>query len=383
MDRQLYLIKLGEIALKGQNRAYFERKLKENIKKKLKGLSTSFRKQKGRFFLEVDKTADLEVVEKVLATTFGIVGFAKAVSTTKDFDEIIKQALTLTKDFDSTFKVETVRSDKGYFLTSYEISAKLGAEILNANSKVKVNVRTPDQILYVEIRDKAYLYCSATRGSMGLPVGTAGKALTMLSGGIDSPVAFYMMAKRGLSQDAIYFHAYPYTSDQALEKVVSLAKALKVYHGPLRLHVVPFTSVQLHIKANSFEEENTLLMRACMVRISTILAQKISASALISGEALSQVASQTLESLAFTDSMTDLPVFRPLIGLDKQEIITISREIGTYEISILPYDDCCTIFSPKHPLVRPNKDKITESYHNMEIEELLVEAVNETEIIEI
>ncbi|MFA7671044.1 MAG: tRNA uracil 4-sulfurtransferase ThiI [Sphaerochaetaceae bacterium] len=383
MAKQLYLIKLGEISLKGQNRSFFENRLKANLKEKLKDIKSSFSKQKGRFFLEVEEDSDLQKVEKALKTTFGIVGFAKAVRCGKEFDEITKEALRLTSHFSSTFKVETVRSDKGYFLTSYEISAKLGFEILNANHNLKVDVKNPNEVLYVEIRDKAYLYCSATKGAMGLPVATAGKGVIMLSGGLDSPVASYMMAKRGLKQEAVYFHAYPYTSDKALEKVVSLAKVLKEFHGPLRLHVIPFTPVQLHIKAHSYEEENTLLMRACMVKIATMIANKISALALVSGEALSQVASQTLESIAFTDSVTELPVFRPLIGMDKQEIITISKEIGTYDISILPFDDCCTIFSPKHPLVRPDKKKITASYQKMGIESLLAEAFEKRDIIDI
>lgn len=299
---------------------------------------------------------------------------------------MIEGALKLTSDnafLDGckTFKVETVRSDKGFELDSYGVSRLLGAEILKANPNLKVDVHNPDKVLYVEIRDKGYLYTTPIEGPKGLPVGSAGKAVVMLSGGIDSPVASYLMAKRGLKQEAIYFHAYPYTSDKAKEKVIDLAKELTKYHGPMILHVVPFTDVQLHIKSHADEREGTLMMRACMVAISNIIATKRDALAIISGESLSQVASQTLESLAFTNSIGKLPIFRPLIGFDKQEIISLARKIGTYETSILPYDDCCTIFSPKNPIVRPNLEKVSASYKQMNIEPLLEKAVEQTQSV--
>jgi thiamine biosynthesis protein ThiI len=386
MRTTLYLVRLGEISLKGLNRDFFEKKLKENIKAKLAGYKSQFTKQKGRFFIEIDENIDDKIVQEALATTFGVVSYAKAIRCAKNIDEIVEVAKLLSGEESfikgtKTFKVETVRSDKGFELNSYELSSKLGSIILEEHPHLKVDVKKPDKILYLEIRDKAYLFTTDNRGPGGLPVGSAGRALTMLSGGIDSPVATYMMGKRGLKQEAVYFHAYPYTSDEAKEKVVTLAKILRRYLGPFTLHVVPFTDVQLHIKKYSYENENTLLMRACMVKIANEIAQKRACKAIVTGEALSQVASQTLESLAFTDSLSHLPVFRPLIGLDKQEIIQISRQIGTYETSILPYDDCCTIFSPKHPLVRPDKEKITASYYAMQIEALLLQAVEQTEMI--
>ena len=385
MEMTFYLVRLGEISLKGQNRDFFERKLKDNIKYKMRPYRSSFTKQKGRLFIEVDAEAPEEMVRQAISTSFGVVGFSKALKCAKNMEAISKAAATLTSrpsflDGVQTFKVETVRADKKFPLQSYDISGQLGYEILTANPQLKVNVRQPDRILHVEIRDHAYLYASPEPGPGGLPVGTAGRGMLMLSGGIDSPVAAYRMAKRGLRQEAVYFHAYPYTSDEAKEKVISLAKILSPFCSGITLHVVPFTDVQLHIKTHSHEEENTLLMRACMMRIANALAKKRNCLAIVTGESLSQVASQTLESLAFTNSMSELPVFRPLIGMDKGEIVVTSRMIGTYETSILPYEDCCTIFSPKHPLVRPEKEKLTEVYDSMGIEALLDQAVEAAEV---
>lgn len=386
MDTTLYLVRLGEISLKGMNRSFFEKKLKDNIKYKLRPYKNFFKKQKGRLFIEVENTAPEEQVRSALATSFGVVGFSRALTCKKEMSEIIKAALELAGrtsflDGSRTFKVETVRADKSFPLTSYDISGELGHQILLAQPQLSVDVHHPDKTVYVEIRDKAYLYASPEPGPGGLPVGTAGRGMLMLSGGIDSPVAAYRMAKRGLRQEAVYFHAYPYTSDEAKEKVIQLARILSPYCSGITLHVVPFTDVQLHIKTHSREEENTLLMRACMMRIANKIAQKRDCLAIVTGESLSQVASQTLESLAFTNSMSQLPVFRPLVGMDKNEIVDTSRKIGTYETSILPYDDCCTIFSPKHPLVRPKLEALQASYHAMEIELLMDQAIADAEVI--
>ncbi|MDD3822863.1 MAG: tRNA uracil 4-sulfurtransferase ThiI [Sphaerochaetaceae bacterium] len=385
MDMTLYLVRLGEISLKGLNRDFFERKLKDNIKYKLRPYRNRFTKQKGRLFIEVDRDAPEDLVRRAISTSFGVVGFSQAIQCAKDMDAISEAAARLTSrpSFLSgtrTFKVETVRADKSFPLKSYDISGQLGHEILTAHEQLRVDVHQPDRILHVEIRDHAYLYASPESGPGGLPVGTAGRGMLMLSGGIDSPVAAYRMAKRGLRQEAVYFHAYPYTSDEAKEKVLALAKILSPYCSGITVHVVPFTDVQLHIKTHSMEEENTLLMRACMMKIANELARRRDCLAIVTGESLSQVASQTLESLAFTNSMSDLPVFRPLIGMDKQEIVQTSRMIGTYETSILPYEDCCTIFSPKHPLVRPDMQKLTESYARMHIEPLLSQAIEDSEM---
>lgn len=385
MTTTLYLVRLGEISLKGMNRDFFERKLKDNIKYKLRPYKNFFKKQKGRLFIEVDDAAPLEIVQQALSTTFGVVGYSAALKCAKDMTAIKEAALTLASrpsflQGAKTFKVETVRADKSFPLQSYDISGELGHEILVAQPQFTVDVHNPDRIVHVEIRDQAYLYASPVPGPGGLPVGTAGRGMLMLSGGIDSPVAAYRMAKRGLRQEAVYFHAYPYTSDEAKEKVITLAKILSPYCSGITLHVVPFTDVQLHIKTHSHEEENTLMMRACMMRIANKLAKKRNCLAVVTGESLSQVASQTLESLAFTNSISELPVFRPLIGMDKGEIVETSRMIGTYETSILPFEDCCTIFSPKHPLVRPDKDQQTASYEAMEIEDLLDQAIGNAEI---
>lgn len=386
MDTTLYLVRLGEISLKGQNRSFFEKKLKDNIKYKLRPYKNFFKKQKGRLYIEVDSAAPDTVVEHALATSFGVVGYSRATTCAKEMSAIRESAINLaaSKSFlrgTRTFKIETVRADKTFPLTSYEISGDLGHQILQTQSQLSVDVHHPDKTVYVEIRDKAYLYASLEPGPGGLPVGTAGRGMLMLSGGIDSPVAAYRMAKRGLRQEAVYFHAYPYTSDEAKEKVVQLARILSPYCSGITLHIVPFTDAQLHIKTHSNAEENTLLMRACMVRIANMLAKKRDCIAIVTGESLSQVASQTLESLAFTNSMSQMPIFRPLIGMDKGEIVDTSRKIGTYETSILPYEDCCTIFSPKHPLVRPDLSRITARYDAMAIEPILEQAVQDAEML--
>ncbi len=386
--RQLYLIKLGEICLKGENRAYFEKKLKTNIKKKLKPLNPVFKIQKGRFFLETEGGAEAdELVCKALETTPGLVGFSKSLKLPKEMEALKEAAVALMAhafDTKHTFKVISRRSDKSFPLDSYEIACELGGVILDAYPNSSVNVKNPEITINVEIRDRAYMYSSASshKGPSGLPVGVAGKGLLLLSGGIDSPVAGYRMAARGLRQDAIYFHTYPYTSDEALEKVKDLAKLISPYLNGTRLFVVNFTEAQLHINSHSNAEEHTLLMRYCMIKIANMVAKTVRAKTLVTGESLSQVASQTLESLTFTDSATEIPILRPLIGLDKEEIINTARAIGTYETSILPYEDCCTIFSPKHPLVRPNKELMLASYEKLKIEELLKEAAENCEKFE-
>ena len=384
MNKTLYLIKLGEIALKGQNRGLFEKSLKDNIKYKLRPYSNRLLRQKGRLFLEVDGEAPLATIHHALATTFGIVGFARAIKCNKEIDAITRSAIELTSqehflEGTATFKVESRRSDKSFPLDSYGLSAHLGGAILKAQEGLKVSVREPDRTLYVEIRDQAYLYYSPKGGLGGLPVGSAGRGMLLLSGGIDSPVSGYLMAKRGLKLEAVYYHTYPYTSDEARGKVVSLAESLSPYLNSLVLHIIPFTPIQLHIAATSPVREHTLLMRACMMRIANLLATERSCQAIITGESLSQVASQTVESLAFTNSLSTLPVFRPLIGLDKGVIIDMAKEIGTYETSILPFDDCCTLFSPKHPVVRPNLETLRESYAKMAIEGLYSEALEKRE----
>ncbi len=387
-DMNLYLIRLGEISLKGMNRNFFEKKLKNNIKLKIHPHRSLLTREKGRFYLYVDRSCPEETVIKTLRTTFGVVGFSKAIVCAKDWDAIVQSAKALIEnepfsDGKGTFKVECRRGDKSFFMNSYQIESELGGVVLDRYPDMKVKVKNPEKELRVEVRDKVYLYTSPVPGPGGLPVGTAGKGLLLLSGGIDSPVAFWRMAKRGLKQDCLYFHAYPYTSDMALQKVKDLARIVAPYNQGTNLVVVNFTECELWIKDHSKEEEHTLMMRACMMKVANMIAKARDCKVLVTGEALGQVASQTLESMCFTNSMSEIPVLRPLVAMDKEEIISTARQIGTYETSILPYDDCCVIFSPKHPLVRPEVDMEKKSFKEMNIDELLAKCVSEAEEFEI
>ncbi len=384
---KLYLIKLGEISLKGLNRGFFEKKLKNNLKLKLRPYHSRFSQQKGRVFIEFDDEAPDELIRKVLTTTFGITGFSKALSCGKNLDEIMEIARKVISEgpfleASGSFKVEARRADKSFSMNSYQIECELGGLVLDTYPQMRVDVHNPQKLLFCEIRDKAYVYSSPVAGPGGLPTGTAGKGLLLLSGGIDSPVAGYRMAKRGLKMDCLYFHAYPYTSEQALQKVKDLAMLISPYLQGTVLHVVNFTETELWIKDHSNEEEHTLMMRACMMKVANMIAKKRECSCLVTGEALSQVASQTLESLAYTDSTSDLLVLRPLVGMDKQEIVDLSVKIGTFETSILPYDDCCVIFSPKHPLVRPSISRENQSFLNMKIDDLIAKAAETAESFE-
>ena len=340
--KKLYLIKLGEISLKGQNRALFENRLRHNIKDKLRPYHSNVVKQKGRIFFYIDPECPDEVIDKALSTTFGIIAYAEAVVCEKNMDLIREKAEYLIKKAGLTgkesFKVQSRREDKGFELSSYQISCDLADLIHNIYPDMRVDLTNPDFVLNVEIRSEAYLYTSQKKGIGGLPSGTAGKGILLLSGGIDSPVAGFEMAKRGVNLDCLYFHAYPYTSDEALEKVKTLAKLISPYLGGTRLFVVPFTQQQLYIRDNAYEDETTLMFRACMMQVAERLCNERGYNAIITGEALSQVASQTLPAMAFTDSMTDYLVLRPLVGMDKEEIISISKKIGTYETSILPFE---------------------------------------------
>jgi len=379
-----YIIKIGEISLKGKNQHLFLSRLKKNVLGRLQGINVSIYGNHGRYFLSADKEHE-DIISDVLSKTFGIVAFGKVNRIKKDIGKITERAILLSSEIAEkrgtfSFKIEARRSDKSFPLDSYEIACSVGQAVLDAVPGASVDVNNPDWTLHVEIRDSAVVYGTPNPGPGGLPEGIAGKGLLMLSGGIDSPVSGYMMKKRGLWIDAVYFHAYPYTSDKAKEKVIRLAKLLGRYSGRINLFVVPFTQVQLMLKEKCREEEITLLMRACMIRISEMIAEKIGASCLITGEALSQVASQTLASIRFTNTMTNLPIFRPLIGMDKEEIIDISRKIGAFDISILPYEDCCTLFSPKHPITNPRLEKMEASFHELSIENELREAADSAEI---
>lgn len=321
-DSTLYLVRLGEISLKGQNRDFFEKRLKMNIKAKLKPYRNFVSKQKGRLYFEISNECPEEQALRAFKTTFGVVGFSKCIKCEKDIEVIKKHAALLIQQepFASgtgTFKSESRRADKQFPMSSYEIDCELGGVVLDAYPSMKVNAKYPEKTIYCEIRDKAYLYTSPMPGPGGLPVSTAGKGMLLLSGGIDSPVASYRMAQRGLKQECIYFHAAPYTSEQALDKVAKLASLIAPYLQGTRLHVVSFTAVQLWIRDHSPEDEHTLMFRAAMMKVANAISLMQDGTAIVTGEALSQVASQTLESMAFTDSMSDQLVLRPLVGMDK------------------------------------------------------------------
>ncbi len=388
----IYLIRFGEIALKGDNRIFFEKMLKLNMKKNLGVKNARILQRAGRFYIETPEEHAAEV-ERSLSHTFGIVGFSRARRVQKDI-EIIEKAskkvildMIATGDIDpdsagpTSFKIESRRTDKSFPFNSYDIACRIGDMLRSEFDFLTVDVHEPDFSLFIEIREEAFIYGSLRPGLGGLPTGTAGRGLLMLSGGIDSPVAGYMMGKRGLKLDFIYFHTYPYTSEEVLDKVKHLASILSSYCCGGNLFVIPFTPVQLRINERAKPEEITLLMRAAMVNIATRIARRQSAGCLITGESLSQVASQTVESITYTGSATNLPIFRPLIGLDKEQIIRQARTIGTFETSILPYDDCCTVFSADHPLLHPRLGRMNAAWEHLEVEEFLKEAADSAERI--
>ena len=379
MGNKLYLIKEGEISLKGGNRNLFEKQLRHNIKNKLRPYHSDITKQKGRLYAEISDEAPDELVEKALSTTSGITAFARAYMTEKNIESIIAKALEIlpSSDFKNgeSFRVTVKREDKTFPMNSHETSCALADAVFSLFPEMTVDLKHPEHTLTCEIRNDVYLYTSEKKGESGLPYATAGKGMLLLSGGIDSPVAGYMMAKRGMKLDAIYFHAYPYTSEMALEKVKKLASIIAPYLGGLRLFVVPFTEGQEYIRDHGYEEEATLMFRASMMRTAERIALENGGNAIVTGEALSQVASQTLDAMSFTDSMTELLVLRPLVGMDKEEITRNAERIGTYEISILPYEDCCVVFSPKHPVTRPVKSIIRKHFEALAMDEMIDKAV--------
>ena len=387
MKKEVILIKNGELALKGLNRMTFEDVLIKNIKSKIRPLG-EFSVRRAQSTIYIEPTCDdfpfeeaLEGMKKV----FGIAAFTRALAVEKDIDTILTSAPEYLSDIMKgikTFKVEAKRSDKHFPLTSPEISRELGGKLLSAFPHLKVDVHNPDEIIMVEIRDyAAYIHGKQIKGAGGMPVSTAGKAAILISGGIDSPVAAYMMAKRGIVLDGIHFASPPYTSPRAELKVKQLLKKVSSYSGAIRLGIVPFTEIQEKIGESCPEELFTLVMRRFMMKISERLAKKRGCLALITGESVGQVASQTLPALAVTDNAVDMPVFRPVIGMDKDEIIEISRKIDTFSISIEPYEDCCTVFTPKHPKTRPTIEQLTEAEKALDCDGLINDAVEKTEFI--
>ena len=386
-----FLIKYGEIGLKGKNRHKFEDALLDHIRRNMTklGYGFSLRRTQGRMFVDLHEDFDPDEVLESLKRVFGIVGICPMVEITDvSYENIAKEVEDyMVREYGGrtfTFKVNTRRADKSYPMTSMEMNAELGGVILDAVPGASVDVHTPEVEVYLEIReDAAYLYTHIIPGIGGMPVGTNGKAMLLLSGGIDSPVAGYMIAKRGVTIEAVYFHAPPYTSERAKQKVVDLAAQIAKYSGPIRLHVVNFTDIQMAIYEKCPHDELTIIMRRYMMRIAEYFAEKSSCLGMITGESIGQVASQTMKSLAVTNEVCTMPVYRPLIGMDKVEIIERAQKIGTFETSILPYEDCCTIFVAKHPVTKPNAGIIRRSEEKLKdcIDDLLAQALETTEII--
>lgn len=388
-----FLIKYAEIGLKGKNRYVFEEALVKQMKRALKRCEGRFdvKRTEGRIILDViSEEYDFDETIEALQTVFGITGICPVVRIPRlPFEELAKEVVKyfdeVYPDKNKTFKVFARRAHKDYPMDSMELNKELGHEILQAFPELKVDVHKPDIQITVEVRDVIYIYSEILPGPGGMPLGTNGKAMLLLSGGIDSPVAGYMISKRGVTVDAVYFHAPPYTSERAKEKVVDLARIISKYTGPIRLHVINFTDIQLYIYEQCPHEELTIIMRRYMMRIAEHIAKENDCQALITGESLGQVASQTMHSLAVTNEVCELPVFRPLIGFDKQDIIDISEKIGTFETSILPFEDCCTIFVAKHPVTKPNLEIIKRHEGNLEekIDELFKKAIETDEVISI
>lgn len=387
-----FLIKYAEIGVKGKNRYLFENALVDNAKRALDKVDGNFEvtKENGRVYATAKSEFDFDDAVDALQHVFGIVGICPMVQIEDNgfedlADNVIKYIEDTYEDKNFTFKVMARRARKNYPMDSMKINAELGGKILDAFPETKVDVHNPEVILNVEIRNHINIYSKILPGPGGMPVGTAGKAMLLLSGGIDSPVAGWMTAKRGVVVDAVYFHAPPYTSERAKQKVVDLAKIVSKYSGPMNLYVVNFTDIQMYIYDKCPHDELTIIMRRYMMRIAEYFAKKEGAQGLITGESIGQVASQTMQSLAATNEVCTMPVFRPVIAFDKQEIVDVSLKIGSYETSILPYEDCCTTFVAKHPVTKPNINVIKHSETKLseEIDDMFKKAVETAELIKV
>ena len=385
-----FLIKYAEIGVKGKNRYLFEDALVHQIKYALKRCEGTFEvhKAQGRIYVDALTEFDYEDTVAQLGTVFGISGICPVVVVEDEgFEQLGKAVVSYIEaaypEKNQTFKVAARRARKDYPMDSMEINVEMGGIILDAFPEMRVDVHHPDILLNIEIREKIYIYSIILPGPGGMPVGTNGKGMLLLSGGIDSPVAGYMIAKRGVKIDAVYFHAPPYTSERAKQKVVDLARIVSRYSGPIYLHIINFTDIQLYIYEKCPHDELTIIMRRYMMKIAEQIAEETQCLGLITGESIGQVASQTMHSLAATNEVCTMPVYRPLIGMDKQEIVEISEKIGTYETSILPYEDCCTIFVAKHPVTKPNIGTIKKHEKNLEekIDELVKTALDTKELV--
>ena len=388
MQYKSFLIKYAEIGVKGKNRFMFEDALVTQIRHALKDIDGDFMvvKESGRIYATAESEYDFDEAAQTLKRIFGIAAICPMVQVDDNgYEDLKKQVLTYVdevyEDKNFTFKVNARRGNKKYPVNSDQINRDLGEVILDAFPETKVDVHHPEVMLHVEVRNRINIYSIVIPGPGGMPVGTNGKAMLLLSGGIDSPVAGYMISKRGVKIDAVYFHAPPYTSERAKQKVVDLAKLVSRYSGPVHLHIVNFTDIQLYIYDQCPHEELTIIMRRYMMRIAERLAVDAGAQALITGESIGQVASQTMQSLAATDAACTMPVFRPVIGFDKQEIVDVAEKIGTYETSILPFEDCCTIFVAKHPVTKPNLKMIERSEEKLKekLDEMVETAINTVE----
>ncbi len=384
----IILIRYGEIHLKGQNRPYFERLLMGEIRNAVKKFpGATVERGDGRYYVENFDEADGEDIIAALSKVFGIHSLTPAYEVEKDIDAIAAEAIRQMDEYilengKKSYKVDTKRSDKRFPMKSNEISAEIGGRILEHDPSLTVDIHKPEMRVFVEIRDKAaYVYTKVIPGQGGMPIGSNGKAMLLISGGIDSPVAGHMVAKRGVRLSAVHYYSFPYTSERARDKVIELTKQVAAYAGEIKLHLVHFTDIQMAIYEKCPHQHLTLIMRRFMMRIADRLARESGMQAVVTGESIGQVASQTIESLAVTDSVVELPVFRPLIGMDKIEIIERAQQIGTYETSILPYEDCCTVFVPKHPTTRPNMDSIIKSESVLDVDALIEDALSKSEVI--
>ena len=378
---EIFLLKMGEMVLKGLNRRTFEERLMGNARRRLQkyGKFRIYSRQSITYVEPKEAGCDMDGAFATLSRLFGVVGLSRAKACEKTPEAILETAKTYLHDdlmAARTFKVESKRSDKTFPLTSIQLSQYVGGELNEAFSNLQADMHHPELTVHVEVRDfAAYVHGDPAPGAGGLPVGVGGKAVSLLSGGIDSPVASWMMAKRGVALEMVHFFSYPYTSPEAKDKVLTLAQLLTPWCGRLTVHVVPFTKIQEQLRLHCPEALFTLLMRRFMMRISERVAQRVGAHGLITGESLGQVASQTMEAMAVTGQVCTLPVFRPLVGMDKEEIVRTARKIGTFETSILPYEDCCTVFTPRHPKTHPKLEEITEAEAALDIEALVEEAV--------
>ena len=386
----IFIVRCGEVALKGMNKPYFERMLVERIKKLLKKFDgISVKRHEGLIFVRADEHLDKNAIIREISKVFGVASISPAVECESTMEAIGKAAVdymmtAIDERGVKTFKVGAKRADKTFPVKSPDIGRQIGAEVLKGCKVLRVDVHHPDCLLFVDVRhDKSYIYQDKIAGFGGLPLGTNGKGMSLLSGGIDSPVATWMMAKRGMMIEAVHFHSYPYTSQRAQEKVEALASIVATYCGRFRMHVVNLLPIQEKIVENCPEEETTILVRRFMMRIAEQLALKTDCGMLITGENLGQVASQTAEALVVTDDAVKMPVMRPLIAMDKVDIMDKAQEIGTYETSIQPYEDCCTVFLPKHPVTKPKLERILQSESRLDCEALIKAAVESEEVIDI